>query len=316
MRNDAMSIHRAVVTGPTGVVGLALVNELLSQGCDVFAVCRPDSSRANNLPISEKIHVVHCALDRIDALPEMIEGPIDAFFHLGWDGTRSSSHLDWKMQTQNVMYSLSAAMSARQLGAKVFLGVGSQSEMGHVEGVLRPSMPCHPYNGYGAAKVASCEMTKAYCESVGIRHIWCRILSLYGPGDAEYTLVMSVIRKLLTNEHVSCTRCDQIWEYTYSADAALALRLAAELGANGATYIVGTGKAKKLKEYVEDIKNLINTSARIGYGELPYYTGQPMHLEADISALTADTGYLPRYTFEQGVQETIDWVAGNLGGAR
>ena len=33
-----------------------------------------------------------------------------------------------------------------------------------------------------------------------------------------------------------------------------------------------------------------------------------MHLEADISNLTADTGFIPQYSFEDGIRETVEWV--------
>jgi len=39
-----------------------------------------------------------------------------------------------------------------------------------------------------------------------------------------------------------------------------------------------------------------------------YYPNQVMHLEADNTALTADTGFVPQYTFEEGIQETIQWM--------
>lgn len=50
---------------------------------------------------------------------------------------------------------------------------------------------------------------------------------------------------------------------------------------------------------------MIDPSAEIGFGEIDYYPNQVMHLEADISNLTADTGFVPRYTFEEGIRETM-----------
>ena len=32
-----------------------------------------------------------------------------------------------------------------------------------------------------------------------------------------------------------------------------------------------------------------------------------MSLQADISSLKKDTGFLPKYNFEQGIKETIKW---------
>ena len=38
------------------------------------------------------------------------------------------------------------------------------------------------------------------------------------------------------------------------------------------------------------------------FGEIPYAEKQVMHLEADISTLTADTGWTPRVSFREGIR--------------
>ena len=58
---------------------------------------------------------------------------------------------------------------------------------------------------------------------------------------------------------------------------------------------------------IEAIRNAINPSLPIGFGEVEYYPGQVMYLCADTSSLTGDTGFAPEYTFEQGIRETVDW---------
>ena len=45
----------------------------------------------------------------------------------------------------------------------------------------------------------------------------------------------------------------------------------------------------------------------IGFGEVDYYPGQVMYLCADISELTEDTGFVPEYSFEEGIKETVEW---------
>ena len=56
------------------------------------------------------------------------------------------------------------------------------------------------------------------------------------------------------------------------------------------------------------IRDAVNPELEIGLGELDYYPKQVMHLEADISNLTADTGFLPAYSFEEGIRETVAWA--------
>lgn len=300
---------KAIITGPTGAVGLSLINELVDNDYIVYAVIRCKSPNIDKLPKNNNLKLIECNLDNLSELSILIKEKVDYFFHFAWDGTYGNERLDWQLQNKNVDYTINAVEVAQKLGCKAFIGAGSQSEFGHVDGILSPWLSCRPDNYYGVAKLSACNYSRVLCKEFGIRHEWCRIVSMYGPGDKEYTMVSTVISKLLNNEHISCTAGDQIWDYIYNKDAARAFRLVAEKGKDGEVYCLGSGKTKKLKEYIEIIKNNINSNITIGYGELPYYKNQVMHLQADISNLTNDTGFVPEYSFEDGIKETIEWIA-------
>ena len=303
-------MKRAVVTGCTGAVGTALIEELAAQDYDVIAVPREHSNRAGAIPVMSGVRVVACNMEDYAELPAKIGESCDAFFHLAWGGTYGASRDDVVAQNENVLYTLQAVKAARKLGCKVFLGAGSQSEFGHVEGVLSPELMCKPVTAYGAAKLSACNLSRVLCRQLGIRHAWCRILSVYGPHDGEYTMVMSIIRELLEGKTPACTKGDQIWDYIYSKDAAKAFRLAAEQGRADAVYCLGSGETKRLRDYISIIRDHIDPDLSIGFGERPYYPNQVMHLEADIRGLQEDTGYTAEYSFEQGIDETIQWVKG------
>ena len=197
--------------------------------------------------------------------------------------------------------------AAFALGCDTFIGAGSQAEYGRYEGSLNESVPAFPENGYGIAKLCAGQMTRIACKQKGMRHIWTRILSIYGPYDGENTMVMSTIYKLLNSEKPSCTKGEQMWDFLYSKDAALAMRLLGEKGTDGRTYCIGSGKARPLKEYIDIIGQNANKNVTIGYGDIPYGPLQVMYLCADITALREDTGFEPRYSFEDGIKETIEW---------
>lgn len=304
----ADTVKKVIITGPTGAVGVSLIEELCSKGISVTAVCRPNSKRISSIPKNELVNVVECGVDRLCELEDKLEHNYDAFYHFAWDGTYGETRQNLRLQTLNILYTLDAVQLAHKLGCKVFIGAGSQSEFGHVEGVLHPDMPCNPDNGYGIAKLDAGRMSRLECKKLGIRHEWCRIVSLYGPFDGEYTMVMSGIYKMLAGERPQYTKGEQIWDYIYSKDAARAFRLVAERGKDGEIYCFGTGKTRKLKDYIYAIRDAIDPKLEIGIGELDYYPNQVMHLEADISNLTRDTGFVPEYSFEDGIKETVEWV--------
>lgn len=309
-----MKIEKALVTGPTGAVGISLIEELISQGISVTAVCRPNSERIKDIPEHKLVGIAECDLSNLASLKDKLSKDYDVFYHFGWDGTYGGSRQDMKRQANNIIYTLDAVRLAKDLGCKVFVGAGSQSEFGHVEGILHPDLPCDPDNGYGIAKLAAGRMSRIECKKLGIRHEWCRIVSLYGPHDAKYTMVMSGIIKMLNGERPQYTKGEQIWDYIYSKDAARAFRLAAEKGKDGAVYCFGTGQTRKLKDYIYAVRDAVDPSIDIGIGEIEYYPNQVMHLEADISNLTEDTGFIPMYSFEEGIKETVEWVREDLNG--
>ena len=299
-------ITRAIVTGPTGAIGKALCMELALNDIEVFAVCRPGSARASAIPAHKKIHRVDCDISELALLPEKIPEGADVFYHFAWAHTIGPGRNDMPAQIENIRYTIEAAQAAAALGCKVFIGAGSQAEYGRVEGVLKPDTPCFPENGYGMAKLCAGQMSRVECQKLGLDHIWTRILSVYGPGDGPLTMISNVIRQLKAGEKPALTAGVQKWDYLYSKDAARAFRLLAQRGVNNKTYVLGGGSARALKEYVEILRDVIDSELPLGFGEVPYSPLQVMHLEADISELNTDTGFYPQVDFEVGIQETIE----------
>lgn len=304
-------MKRAIITGPTGSIGIALIKVLVERGVEVIAVIRPGSKRADRIQLADKVTKVECDLCNLNRLSEMITEKVDVFYHFGWDGTFGNSRNNMQGQNLNVKYALDAVEAAKALGCDTFVGAGSQAENGRFEGKLNGSTPAFPENGYGMAKLCAGQMTRGLCEQMHIKHIWTRILSIYGPFDGENTMVMSTIYKLLAGEKPQCTEGGQMWDYLYSMDAGLAMYLLGEKGVSGKTYCIGSGQVRPLKNYIEDIKDAVNPKLEIGFGAVPYAEKQVMYLCADISDLTQDTGFTPQYTFEQGIKETVAWCKNN-----
>lgn len=312
-----VNMHRIIITGATGTIGMALINKCIESGVEVIALVNPGSSRLHRIPGDPLVRVIKCGLaDMASATAESLgieetepgSGVVaDAIFHLAWGGTFGDFRNNRELQDKNALYALDAVGLAKRLGCSVFVGAGSQAEYGRVSGVLRPDTPCAPENEYGRAKLRACGETRKLCTDLGIRHIWTRILSIYGPYDGENTMVMSVIRKLLAGEKPSLTAGEQMWDYLYCSDAANALLLLAEHGKGGCIYPIGSGAARPLREYIEIIRDEIDPKLPLGFGEVPYSDKQVMHLCADISSLCADTGFSPKVDFREGIRRTIKY---------
>lgn len=307
--NIERNIQTAVVTGPTGAIGIALCEKLLRENVTVYAVCRPGSSRIKDLPKAAALHVVECDAKELATLPQKMEGvSVDAFFHFAWAHTIGQGRNDMPAQIENIQSTIDAVRAAKALGCRVFLGAGSQAEYGRVEGLLKSDTPAFPENGYGMAKLCAGQMSRVEAKALDIDHVWVRILSVYGPHDGPMTMISGTIRKLLAGERPALTAGIQRWDYLYAGDAADAFYLAACHGRNGAVYPLGSGQAMPLKDYIIQMRDAIDPALPLGLGEVPYGPLQVMHLQADISALQADTGFVPKTPFAEGIRRTMDWV--------
>ena len=315
-------MKRAVVTGPTGAVGRALLDRLLSEGVEVLAICRPGSLRSADIPKHPLLTKAAAGLEDYAALAEGTgtvgawwDEPWETFYHLAWEGTTGQERNDTSLQLSNAARTLDAVRLAKRLGCTAFVGAGSQAEYGPFEGRLRPDTPAFPRTGYGVAKLAAGQMSRLLCSQLGIRHVWVRILSVYGPWDTKNSMVMSTLSALFAGKKPSLTKGGQKWDYLYSEDAADALYLLGERGQDQKTYCLGSGEAKELREYMlrirdaaAEVSGVPKEKLTLGIGELPYAKGQVMNLCADISDLQRDTGFSPRCSFKAGIRKTAEFV--------
>lgn len=299
-----MMIRSIIVTGATGAVGSAVVRRALDKGMDVTCIVHQGSKRLSNLPQCDKVHTVECNLKDYSALS--LEGQYDAFIHLSWEKTVGASRDDAEVQTRNIQYTLDAVQLAKRCGCSVFVGAGSQAEYGVQSVDLTPELPVKPESGYGIAKYATGKLSAMLCKNLEMRQCWVRILSVYGPNDGENSLISYLIREFRAGNSPQLTKCEQMWDYLYADDAADAILAVAEKGVDGQAYPLGSGNGRRLWEYVEDIRKAVNPAIEVNYGAKEYYPHQPMHLVADISKLTADTGWKPVVEFRDGINRMID----------
>ena len=304
-------IRSAVITGASSMIGINLVHTLLKKGLTVTAVIRRQSERRRFLPEEgPQPEGGRFFLKELDAgeICRLEPVPCDAFFHLVWGGSRGALRNDEEGQRKNVRYTLEAVQKAKALGAKVFSGAGSQAEYGFFEGKLKADTPLAPNTAYGKAKKEAEEESRALADSLGLDHVWPRILSVYGPYDQSVNMMAQTIDAFLYDRPISFTKGEQIWDYLYAGDCAEALYALSARGVDGRAYPLGKGEAVPLKEYILKVRDLAAPERRIVFGERPYNDHQVMYLSADISDLVRDTGWKPETDFETGIRKTIEWI--------
>ncbi len=299
-------MKKVVVTGATGMIGVTLINQLLSENIQVLAIIRENSKRRGNLKEHKNLKIVECNLENLRKF-HIDENDYDIFYHFGWDGTFGNDRNQKEKQMLNVEYTLDAVNLAKRLGCNTFIGAGSQAEYGRVDGIITSETEANPETEYGRAKLLAGIESRKLANEIGINHIWTRIFSVYGPFDGENAMIITSIREMLNGISPDYTLGEQNWDYLYSKDASNALYLLAKYGQNNKVYCIANGKTKKLYEYIEIIKNSINSEIVLNLGKIPYAEKQVMNLSVDISELIGDTNFMPKISFEEGIRETIEW---------
>ncbi len=294
---------KILVTGATGTIGTAVSRVAVSKGHEVTCIVNPESKRTEKLKSIEGVNIIPCSIVDYNRLE--LEEKYDVLIHLAWAKTTVSGRDDVDTQLVNVMYTLDAVKLASRCGCKMFIGAGSQAEYGIKDEPLTPELPVNPESGYGIAKYTAGKMSKILAEKLGMRFAWMRILSIYGPDDGASSLISYVVSSIEQKIKPALTKCEQQWDYLYSEDAAEAFLAVAESDIKSKYYVLGSGNGRRLREYVEEIRDIIAPGVQLGFGEKDYYPHQPMYLVADVSELTNDTGWKPHVRFADGIDRII-----------
>ena len=309
--NRMNDMERAILTGPTGAIGMALIEKLLKEGTEVLAIVHRGSHRINRIPKHPGLQLLEADLDELADL-KLPEQDWDIFYHFAWSGTFGDARNNLEAQIDNIRYTLDAVRLAWRSGCTTFIGAGSQAEYGRYEGVLQADTPANPENGYGMAKLCAGQMSRQLCAQLGLRHIWTRILSVYGPYDGENTMISSAIKNMLDGLPTHFTKGEQLWDYLYSKDAADIFYLLGFKGQADKTYVLGSGMARPLRDYIGILAGELGIKGNLGIGDIPYGDKQVMHLQADTEPIKQDLGYASYTEFDKGIRETIESVRHEL----
>ena len=283
------------VTGAAGFLGMNLVECLLRHGYFVYAIVRPNSAHNQRLHGLTNVAVIECELADYDQLAEYIHTPCDGFFHLAWQGARD----DFSAQIANIKPTLAVLQVAKKLGCKRFLATGSQAEYG----ALNTEMPTnetalpYPVNAYGAAKLATCMLTRERAQELGIAWLWARVFSVYGKYEPKGRMLPELVAALKHDEDFTlCSTGTQWWDFVAAYDAAEALLALMERGKAGEIYDLADGRPRVLKDFIFAASRIFYPTARIIYGE-----ESALGLRPSTAKLRQDTGWKPQRTFEDGL---------------
>lgn len=305
-------MNKVVITGANGFIGSHLAMHLAAQGYLVVALV------AKGFPYDFLLDKdgITCLEFTFDELPELNHHPAlkDAklIYHLAWAGVSTTYKNDALTQAQNIQFGIKVLDFAHANDIPRIIVPGSASEYACGQGVIDGRNAPAPSDLYSASKVATRMVCQTYARQLGIEFIWTAITSIYGPGRNDNNLISYAIKTLLQGQKPSFTGLEQQWDYLYIDDLMAALQAIGERGKDGKIYPIGSGEHQQMCKYVEILRDKIDPTLPLGIGDMPYKNATIDNQILDISELTADTGFTPQYTFDQGIELTIDYFKRSL----
>lgn len=298
---------RLFITGASGFVGAATLRAALDAGHEVAAPVRLGSPARRLAPFQGRyLHLPLDLLETAGVAAAMAAFRPDAVLHLAWSGVENSARFERRQVSDNIETACALTEAAAACGARAFIGVGSQGEYGAAQAMTEDALP-RPTSLYGAAKVATFFLTRQLAEQAGLRHAWLRLFSTYGPEDNDGWLIPMLIAEMLAGRRPRTTLGTQKWDWLHVDDVARAMIAVAETPTAEGLFNLGSGQPVSVRWAVERIRDLAAPGMELKFGEIPFRPDQVMHMQADISRLTAATGWKPAIPIAEGLADTVAW---------
>ncbi len=300
-------MQKVIITGADGFVGSYTVAHFLKEGCEVLALDIGETPK--RLTEKEGLTYMQCDISDTKAMLQKIpQGIYDTFIHFAWAGSAGPARVDYNLQMQNALNTVECMKTAKELGCTRFVCAGSIMEY-EVEAAIH-SQGSKPGMGYiyGMGKhIAHC-MCKSVAVDIGIELLWPMITNAYGVGELSPRFVNTTLRKIINGEKLEFTSGTQNYDFVYVSDVAKAFYLVAKNGRPFCEYMIGSGNAKPLKEFIIEMVSACSDDAVPHFGDVPF-TGTNMPLGTfSIADIKNDCGFTPDVSFATGTRMTMNWL--------
>jgi nucleoside-diphosphate-sugar epimerase len=259
-------MKKAIITGATGLVGMAVARYLTSCGIEVLCLGRKAINKLDiSLLFGETATYLKLPMEEIASLAEKIKtvdwAPDSAcvFFNFAWQGDKKLTDGSFEDQLKNAIFAAEAVRVAKKLGCTKFVNAGTLEES-FVEQFLATNKE-HTYQStqtdYALAKLASRDMCKmlAYLEKIDYVHT--RLSVPLAANLSSGTYVSVTLKKILEGNAIERPISKQLFDIIFTDDVARAYYLIGLNGKNKADYFIGTSQPATLGHYFERFTRLV-----------------------------------------------------------
>ena len=226
---------------------------------------------------------------------------------LGTQALLDTAKDSWKLEPDN-KYSREYKEDVR------FLQVSTDEVYGALgkEGMFTESTPLAPNSPYSASKASADMIVRAYNKTFGLPVNITRCSNNYGPYQFPEKLIPLMIHNARNDKTLPVYGDGmQVRDWLHVKDHCAAIWTVLQKGRVGEVYNVGGNNEKANIEIVRLILQQLGKPESL----IEYVQDRPGHdrrYAIDNTKITTELGWQPEYTFEQGIQETIEWYLQNL----
>ena len=179
-------------------------------------------------------------------------------------------------------------------------------------GMFTETTPLAPNSPYSASKAAADMIVRAYGQTFKLPVNITRCSNNYGPYQFPEKLIPLMIGNALEDKSLPVYGDGmQVRDWLHVCDHCSAIETVLISGKPGEVYNIGGNNEKANLEIVKTILNTLKKPVSlITYVE--DRLGHDRRYAIDNTKIKDELGWEPRYTFEQGIAETIEWYTGNL----
>jgi NAD dependent epimerase/dehydratase len=309
-----------VVTGADGFIGSHLVEELVCLGANVRAMAYYNSFNSwgwlDTLSESVKNQITVIPADIRDTygVKSLIKGA-DIVFHLAalitipFSYNSPNSYVD-----TNVSGTLNVLQACKEYFVKRVLITSTSEVYGTAKFVpiteLHPKQPQSPYS---ATKIGADSLADSFYRSFDLPITIVRPFNTYGPRQSARAIIPTIITQLLNGyEKINLGDLRPTRDFVFVKDTVCGfIEIAKCESLIGEECNIATQSEISMKELAEEIIRQINPKAQIitDFDRIRPIKSEVFRLFGSNLKLKENTGWKQKYTFEQGIKETISWFS-------
>ena len=299
-----------LVTGGAGFIGSNFLQHLKIV-TDEEIVCVDKltyAGKRNNVPSKAKLYVADIAGE--DAIETIFERhDIKTVFHFA-----AESHVDNSIKDcsefirTNIVGTVNLLNASLKHNVEKFMHISTDEVYGSIEnGSFTEETNYDPRNPYSASKASSDHFVRAFYNTYGLPTVITNCSNNYGPRQHKEKLIPQTILNLLNDKKIPVYGDGkQIRDWLYVQDHCEALIEVWKHGVVGEKYNIG-GECET--QNIDLIKKIISLMGK-DESMIEYVKDRPGHdrrYSTDISKITKDLNWKPRFDIDDGLTKTIEW---------